>query len=54
METFKMLLKLWNVTASDCRWALVEEFIFNPNALRQRFENEVEFQEALASRWTNV
>ncbi|MCX6740631.1 MAG: hypothetical protein NTZ49_05395, partial [Candidatus Parcubacteria bacterium] len=54
METWKMFKKLWSVVPRDCRFALIEEFIFNPNALRQRFENEVEFQEALASRWTNV
>jgi hypothetical protein len=53
-KTWNMFLKLWKVIPTDCRWTLIEEFIFNPNALKCRYHNEMLFQEELASRWTNV
>jgi hypothetical protein len=53
-ECWKMFQALWSVIPKDCHWALIEEFIFNPNALENRYHNEMLFQEELASRWTNV
>jgi hypothetical protein len=46
-----MLRELWSVTPSDCRAALIGEFIFNPNALKARYFEEINYQRNLRSRW---
>ncbi len=49
--TFGMLRELWSVTSSDCKSALIGEFIFNPNALKNRYYQEKHFQSSLKNRW---
>ncbi|MEA3463897.1 MAG: hypothetical protein U9R14_02380 [Patescibacteria group bacterium] len=49
--TFGMLRELWGVTPSDCRAAIIGEFIFNPNALKNRYYQEKHFQSNLKNRW---
>jgi len=45
---FKML---WRVIPKDCREALIWEFIFNPVALHQRWQEEVNFRRIFDSHW---
>ena len=49
--SWSMFLKLWKVTPSDCKINLVREFVFSPDLLRRRFQNEINFQERLKSHW---
>lgn len=49
--TFGMLRDLWSVTPSDAKLALIGEFIFNPNQLKERHEHEMDFQRRLNNRW---
>jgi len=51
MNSWKMFKKLWSVLPKDCRLALIEEFLFNPNKLETRYHNEIGFQQTLQSRW---
>lgn len=49
--TLGMLRELWGATPSDCRTALIGEFIFNPNALKNRYYQEKYFQSNLKNSW---
>lgn len=51
VNSFTMLISLWKVTPRDCRTVLISEFIFNPEALRVRYENEQSFQNQLKRSW---
>jgi len=42
---------LWAVVPKDCREALIWEFIFSPAALRQRWQEEVNFRRIFDSHW---
>lgn len=50
-EDVRMLRSLWGVVPADCKGALISEFLFNPAALRDRFERERAFQKNLTYRW---
>ena len=50
-EQFKMLTELWKTVPADCRGTLVEEFVFNPHALKRRYHNEQAFKSRLDRRW---
>ena len=50
---FAMMKELWGVTAPDRRAQLIGEFIFNPNALKSRYNQEKYFQENLEKGWKN-
>jgi len=49
--TFTMLRSLWGTAPSDAKLALIKEFIFNPVALKNRYQNEKAFQTNLRGRW---
>jgi len=42
---------LWVRTKVDCRMGLIEEFLFDPSALKQRYFEERKFEQSLAGRW---
>ncbi len=46
-----MLRELWGKTPADCRLALIGEFLFDPNAFKHRYEEEMKFQSNLQGRW---
>lgn len=50
-EQWKMFRELWKSVPADCRGALVGELIFNPNALQQRYDEELSFRERMSGRW---
>ncbi|MDD5290800.1 MAG: hypothetical protein PHZ04_01665 [Patescibacteria group bacterium] len=50
-EDWKMFRKLWGIVKPDCRWALLWEFLLDPSALRQRYQNEVIFKLELRLHW---
>lgn len=45
--TFQMFRYLWGRVPLDCRWDLVFEFMVSPEALRERYREEVKFQQIL-------
>ena len=53
LSTFKMLKKLWKIVPSDCKIILIEEFIINPRALKERYYNEIDFQLRLKNSWND-
>jgi hypothetical protein len=48
---FGMMRELWSVIPPEARMDLISDFIFNPNAIRQRYYTEKTFQENLNSGW---
>jgi hypothetical protein len=51
-SAFAMLAELWKTTPSDCRAALIGEFLFDPAAFRNRYFQEQYFRESLKNRWS--
>ena len=51
VSTWQMLKELWAVTPGDCKFAFVEEFLFNPRKLKIRYQNEIVFRLQMGSRW---
>ena len=49
--TFGMFRELWSVTSNDCKAALIGEFIFNPNALKARYFEEMNYRRNMKGRW---
>jgi len=49
--TFGMLRELWSVVPSDCKAAVIGEFIFNPNALKARYFEEMNYRQNMKNRW---
>jgi hypothetical protein len=35
--------EMWDIVPSDCRLELIKEFLFNPQSLRNRFQEEIRF-----------
>ncbi len=46
-----MMRELWSVTPPEARVNLISDFIFNPNAMRQRYYTEKTFKDNLNSGW---
>lgn len=46
-----MLRELWGITPGEVKMDLISDFIFNPNAIRQRYYTERSFQDNLKSKW---
>jgi len=51
MHWWRRFLWLWRNTPADCRLALLGELLFSPEALRTRYDREVQFQKELDKRW---
>ncbi len=49
--TIGMLKELWGVIPPDAKTALIGEFIFNPQALKARYYNEMHFRKNVLGRW---
>lgn len=43
---------LWSRIPTDCRGALLTELLFNPVALRRRYNEEFKLQKALKDGWS--
>lgn len=50
-NTFRMIRDLWKVAPTDCRAELLYEFIFEPQALRNRWREEERFRENMNKAW---
>lgn len=50
-SNWQVFTDLWKSGQDVSRLTLLEEFLFNPNALRQRYRAEKDFQKNLESHW---
>ncbi len=48
----KIVSYLWSKVPGDCRACLLGELLFNPQALRTRYGEEMRFRRNLESRWS--
>lgn len=48
---FGKFFELWKVTPIDCKLTLLAEFIFNPNAFNQRYNEEEKYRANINRRW---
>lgn len=51
LRQWRMFTDLWGKVPADCKSSLIGEFIFNPNALERRWEEEQRLDQNLHSRW---
>lgn len=50
-STWAMFAELWPLVKSDSRLQLLLEFIIHPDALRERYQKEMDFRAKMDAHW---
>lgn len=51
ISTWKMYRSLRKIVPSDCLGTLFWEFLFDPYAIKKRYQNEVTLKVEMSKRW---
>ncbi len=51
-EEIRMYRELRKITPKDCKQQLLEELIFSPRDIRDRYEREINFKNDLEDHWS--